>query len=76
MKTKEVACGTLISERNLHNVSLGSLSSGPSYTYSSGENFSTIDFAIANLDALRGILSCVTLEDHPLNTSDYLLLSC
>ena len=38
--------------------------------------FSTIDFVIANLDALRGIFSCVTLEDYPLITSDHLPLSC
>ena len=67
---------SVISEHNLHNVSVGSLASSPLYTYSSGDNFSTIDFAIANLDALRGIFSCVTLEDHPLNTSDHLPLSC
>ena len=67
---------SVISEHNFHNVSLGSFASGPSYTYSSGENFSTIDFAIANLDAVRGISSCGTLEYHPLNTSDHLLLSC
>ena len=42
---------SVISEHNLHNVCLGSLASGPSYTYSCGENFSTIDLALANLDA-------------------------
>ena len=66
---------SVISEHNLHSVSLGSLASGPAYTYSSGQSFSIIGFAIANLDALRGIFSCVTLEDHPLNTSDHLPLS-
>ena len=51
---------SVILEHNLHSVSLGSLVSSPSYTYSSGEYFSTIDFVLANLDALRGIFSCVT----------------
>ena len=66
----------VISEHNLSNVSLGSLSSGATYTFSSGENASTIDYVLANQDALRGISSCVTLEDHPLNSSDHLAINC
>ena len=62
----------IISEHNLSNVSLGSLSSGATYTYSSGVNTSTIDYVLANQDAFKGISSCVTLEDHPLNSSDHL----
>ena len=65
-----------ISEHNLCNISLGSLSSGAAYTYSSGEITSTIDYVLTNQDALRGISSCVTLEDHPLNSSDHLPIRC
>ena len=61
-----------ISEHNLCNVSMGSLSSGAAYTYSSGDFTSTIDYVLTIQDAHRGVLSCVTLEDHPLNSSDYL----
>ena len=31
---------------------------------------------LGNDDAFRGISSCVTLEDHPLNTSDHLATLC
>lgn len=66
----------IISENNLSNVSLGSLSSGATYTYSSGVNTSTIDYVLANQDTFKGISSCVTLEDHPLNSSDHLPIRC
>ena len=36
----------------------------------------TIDYVRANQDSLRGISSCVTTEDHPLNTSDHLSIKC
>ena len=38
-------------------------------------NTSTIDYILANLDVSSGI-SCVTLEDHPLNTSNHLPVTC
>ena len=60
----------------LHNVSLSSLASGHSSTYSSGGHTSTIDYVLGNDDALRGVSSCVTLDDHPLNTSDHLAIFC
>ena len=31
---------------------------------------------LGNDDALRGLSSCVILEDHPLNTSDHLAILC
>ena len=57
---------------SLHNISSSSLSSGPSYTYSSGGHISTVDYVLGNSDAVRGVCSCNTLEEHPLNTSDHL----
>ena len=35
-----------------------------------------IDYIISNSDAFRGISSCSTLEEHSLNTSDHLPISC
>ena len=67
---------TIIHTYFFHNVSLGCLSSGPTYTYSSCGNISTFDYVIANQDAARGINTCVTLEDHPLNTSDHIPVTC
>ena len=61
---------------NLYNASLVCLSSGPGYTYSSGGRFTTIDYVLTNQDGTRGISSCSTLEDHPLNTSDHLPILC
>ena len=63
----------LIESHSLCNISLSSLSSRPSYTYSSGGYFSTIDYVLGNYDAVGGISS---LEGHPLNTSDHLPISC
>ena len=67
---------SVIHFHSLYNVSLGCLSSGPMYTFSSGENTSTVNYVLANQDASRGIRSCITFEDHPLNTSDHLPLIC
>ena len=60
----------------LINVSLTSLATGPCHTYSSGKNFATVDYIISNHDALRGLLSCLTIDEHPLNTSDHLPVAC
>ena len=57
-------------------MSLGCLASGPIHTFQSGMNATTIDYVIVNQDAMRGVLSCSTLEDHPLNTSDHLPIRC
>ena len=59
----------------LINASLCSIASGPSYTYTSGGNSTTIDYIISNSDAFRGISSCSTLEEHALNTSDHLSIT-
>ena len=69
----------MIDEHSLINVSLCSLASGPTYTYTSGGNSTTIDYIISNsdLDAFRGISNCSTLEEHSLNTSTICLsLAC
>ena len=62
---------------DLHNATLGSLAAGPAYTFQSGWNCTTtVDYVITNRDSFRGIEFCVTLEDHPLNTSDHLPIKC
>ena len=66
----------MMDEHSLINVSLCSIASGPTYTYTSGNNTTTIDYIISNSDAFRGIASCSILEEHPLNTSDHLPITC
>ena len=67
---------SFIDAHSLHNILLSSLTTGPAFTYSSGDRTSTIDYVLGNDDALRGLSSCVILEDHPLNTSDHLAILC
>lgn len=62
----------LTKNHSLINVTNTSLCKGPSYTYSSGENRSFVDYVIVNHDAFRGTSSCSIYDDHPLNTSDHL----
>ena len=61
---------------SLHNISLSSLSSRTSYTYSSGGHISTVDYILEKNDAVREICTCNTLEEHSLNTSDHLPIHC
>lgn len=35
-----------------------------------------MDYILCNHDAFGGLTACSTLEDHPLDTSDHLLVSC
>ena len=67
---------TFVEDHTLYNVSLGCVSTGPTHTFVSGGNMTTIDYVLANQDALSGIFSCVTAEDHRLNTSDHLSIKC
>ena len=48
----------------------------PPTPITSGGNSTIIDYIILNSDAFRGISSCSTLEEHCLNTSDHLPISC
>ena len=66
----------MIEDNTLINVSLTSLATGPCHTFSSGKNFTTVDYIVSNHDALRGLLSCSTIDEHPLNTSDHLPVAC
>ena len=34
-----------------------------------------VDFVISNSDAFRGLTTCLTVDEHPLNTSDHLPIS-
>ena len=58
----------MIDEHSHINVSLCSITSGPTYTHTSGGYSTTIDYVTANSDAFRGISNCSTLEEHSLNT--------
>ena len=62
----------LLDKHSLFVASLGSLSSGPTHTYSSGGHSTTIDYIIGNTALAELLLSCKTLNDDPLNTSDHL----
>ena len=66
----------MIDEHSLINVSLCSIASGPTHTYTSGGYSTTIDYIISNSDAFWGISNCSTLKEHPLNTSDHLPITC
>ena len=67
---------SLIYDYNLYNATVGCLSAGPSYTYASGGHFTMVDYLIMNQDGSRGVSSCSVTEEHPLNTSDHLPVSC
>ena len=50
------------------------VSSGSSFTYHSGDRFSTVDYIVINRTASDLLDSCGGLFDHPLNVSDHLPL--
>lgn len=57
---------------NLSAVSLGSLASGPGYTYCSGDVRTTVDYILMNVEAASLMSSCHTHPMEDLNTSDHL----
>ena len=56
-------------------VSQGALSSGPDYTYYSGDVRTTIDYILMDVDAASMMLSCYTHSMEDLNTSDHIPLT-
>ena len=56
----------------LNAVSLGSLASGPGYTYCSGSTRTTIDYILMDVSFKSMLQSCQTLQMDDLNTSDHL----
>ena len=63
-----------VDRNNLLISSHAQVSSGPSFTYHSGDRFSTVDYVIINRTASDLLDSCGGLFDHPLNVSDHLPL--
>ena len=57
---------------NLSAVSLGSMASGPGYTYLSGESQTTVDYILMDVEAASMMWSCITHHMDHLNTSDHL----
>ena len=69
-----VALGNFINKYSLYVASLDKETSGPRYTYCSGEVRTTVDYMLVNLSGSYLITSSAVLEDHLLNTSDHLPL--
>ena len=65
----------LLDKHSMFVASLSVLSSGPLHTYTSGGHSSTLDYVLGNAASADLFLSCVTLDDDPLNTSDHLPIS-
>ena len=59
----------------LNVVSLGSLSSGETYTYRSGSTTTIVDYVLMDLDAVSLLRSCETLSEADLNISNHLPLA-
>ena len=64
-----VALGNFINKYSLYVASLDKETSGPRYTYCSGEVRTTVDYMLANQSGSYLITSSAVLEDHLLNTS-------
>lgn len=47
---------------------------GPNFTFSSGGNFTTVDYCFINCWAAHLVASCEVSSKHPLNLSDHLLI--
>ena len=69
-----VALGHLINKHGLYVASLEKATSGPGYTYCSGNTKTTVDYILVNQCASYLITSSEVFDDHPLNTSDHLPL--
>ena len=65
----------LLDRCELNVVSLGSISSGETYTYRSGSTTTTVDYVLMDLDAVSLLRSCETLSEADLNTSNHLPLA-
>ena len=65
----------LLDRCELNTVSLGSLSSGEAYMYTSGSTITTVDYVLMDLDAISMLRSCETLSEADLSTFDHLPLA-
>ena len=64
----------LIDRMFLYSVFDSSMASGPSYTFSSGTHFTTVDYIFASQNLASLIESCGIMDEHKLNTSDLLII--
>ena len=62
----------LIDRTFSYSVSDSSMASDPSYTFSSGTHFTTVDYIFASQNLASLIESCGIMDEHELNTSDHL----
>ena len=69
-----IALHEVMDRCDLSAVSLGSMVTGPSYTNINGDTQTTVDYALANMDAISMTTTCHTLPMADLNTSDHLPL--
>ena len=60
---------------NLHPVSISEISSGPGYTYFSGEKRTTVDYIFSDVATVECLETCYTHDMHGFNTSDHLPIS-
>ena len=67
--------GELLNGCKLHAASLSGITSGPEYTYHSGDKFTTIDYIFTDIEASSSVDQCWTHEEDVLNQSDHLSLS-
>ena len=69
-----VLLNDMLSRCHLNTVSLGSVVSGPCYTYISGDKRTTVDYILADEEATSMVSCCQTCLMEDLNTSDHLPL--
>ena len=65
----------LIDRNSLFAVSCYSITTGPNYTYPSGQTATTVDYILVNTELVPYVNSCEILTPDPLNLSDHLPIS-
>ena len=65
----------LIDRNSLFAVSCSSITTGPNYTYLSGQTATTVDYILVNTKLVPYVNSCEILTPDPLNLSDHLPIS-
>ena len=65
----------LIDRNSLFAVSCSSITTGPNYTYISGQTATTVDYILVNTKLVPYMNSCEILTPDPLNLSDHLPIS-
>ena len=73
--SRGIALKQFIDRNHLFVASHNQYSYGPSYTYHSGDKFTTLDYMITNRAACSLLTDAPCIPDHSLNISDHLPLS-